>query len=189
MRSLQAPEQRHQTPSPLPPAWCRGWQCSYSGGSKWWGAQRMGWGGRRGCRVLGGVRHSAPLLCEPRGAPQSARAPTLQPLCVNFIHLHGTHPEVLTGALMLPYPGSHYCSGHNPLLRPRPPLRLSLAWFPVPNCTLWAASRHCRHTPPVRGSSVLRSRSPHYHTYTPSLPHPRPLTWRKTKSRARQSRQ
>lgn len=108
------------------------WAVVSGGGLKEWGGAGVG------LRVLGGVRHSAPLLCEPRGAPVSPCSDSPAPLC-DCIHLHGTHPGVLTEARTLP--------GVPPLLlEPHyPPLHLSLAWFSVPNCTLWAASSLCRH--------------------------------------------
>lgn len=102
------------------------------------GGSKNGVGRGWGCGCWAGVRHSAPLLCEPHGAPVSLCSVSPAPLC-DCIHLHGTHPGVLTGALTLPGVPPLLIEPHSLLLR------LSLAWFSVPNCTLWAASSLCRH--------------------------------------------
>lgn len=62
LRSLQAPEQRgqrHPLLYLLPGAEVG--SAATLGGSKWWGAQRMGWGKGRGCGVLGGGAPQRPL--------------------------------------------------------------------------------------------------------------------------------
>lgn len=112
-RSLQNPVQHQAAHTPPPPAGSRGWQCSYSGRVNGRGAPRKGWsGGRgRGWGVLGGVRHSAPSLRAPCGAPGSPCSDSPAPLCDFYPSpqhpprtLPGVPPLLLGQRSPLPHP-------------------------------------------------------------------------------------
>lgn len=92
---------------------------------------------------------TAPPRCALPAVPQAARAPTLQPLCVIFIHLHSTHRGRCPGS-------RHYCSGSASLLRT---LRSSLARSPVPQQPPLGRVLPLSAPRPPRGASLLRPQS------------------------------
>lgn len=119
-------------------------------------------GGTAGCWA--GVRHSAPLLCEPRGAPVSPCSDSPAPLC-DSIHLHGTHPEVLPRAGTLPGVPPLLLGPHFPSSAP------CSCPSPDPGPQLYPLGRVPLLSPPLRSETLVSSDPdlppPHSHPIIP----------------------